>query len=247
MKTAEQPRKVLITGGTGSVGKALVEAFAATRASVWFQYCNDAATAKKLQADFGANPIQLNFTKSFILPAIDFDIVVNNAGINISDVPAHEVTVDAWNQTLQVNLTAPFQLLKQCLPSMVRNRWGRVINISSIYGIRAVEGNFPYTVSKHGLCGLTKTIAKEYAPHGITCNEICPGPIDSDMMREIGSKAVANTPKSLNDYLDEVSEEVPAKRMARPQEIAALAVFLASQEAGYINGASIPVDGALIA
>lgn len=247
MKTAKESRKVLITGGTGSVGKALVEAFAATRILVWFQYRNNATTAKRLHTDFDAHPIQLDFTKPFVLPVTDFDIIVNNAGINISDVPAHEVTTDAWDRTLQVNLTAPFQLLKQCLPSMLRKRWGRVINISSIYGLRAVEGNFPYTVSKHGLSGLTKTIAKEYAPHGITCNEICPGPIDSEMMREIGSKAVANTGKSVKDYLGEVCEEVPAKRMAKPQEVAALAVFLASQEAAYINGASIPVDGALIA
>jgi 3-hydroxybutyrate dehydrogenase len=239
-------RKVLITGGTGSVGRALVEAFTVEH-QVSFQYFEDESTARRLSKKFKAKRIQVDFSRDFILPESHFDIVVNNAGINISDVPTHKVTDHDWTLTLQVNLTAPFHIARQVLPFMIKKRWGRIINISSIYGLRSVEGNFPYTVSKHGLAGLTKTIAKEYAPYGITCNEICPGPIDSNMMREIGAKAVLNTKNSVDKYLTEVCEEIPAKRMAKPGEIAALAVFLASTKADYINGTSIAIDGALIA
>jgi NAD(P)-dependent dehydrogenase (short-subunit alcohol dehydrogenase family) len=192
---------------------------------------------------FGARPIQLDFSRQFVLQETDVDVVINNAGVNINNLRTHEISLEDWNLTIQINLTAPFHVVKQCLPRMIERRWGRIVNISSIYGLRAVEGNFPYTVSKHGLSGLTKTVAKEYAAAGITCNEICPGPIDSDMMREIGSKSG----QSVDNYLAEVCDEVPAKRMAKPEEIAALAVFLASEQAAYINGASIPIDGALIA
>ncbi len=247
MVLKHKSRNVLITGGTGSVGKALVEAFAENDNRVTFQYRRNKSTAKQLEKKFGAESIQLDFEEDFVLPNVDFDVVVNNAGINISDVPAHEVSIQNWNRTLRVNLTAPFQIVRQCLPSMIQKRWGRIINISSIYGLRAVEGNFPYTVSKHGLSGFTKTIAKDYAVHGITCNEICPGPIDSDMMREIGKRAVAHSGGTVENYLKEICDEIPAKRMVEPLELAALTLFLASSEAGYLNGASIPMDGGMIA
>jgi NAD(P)-dependent dehydrogenase (short-subunit alcohol dehydrogenase family) len=246
MANASKPRNVLITGGTGSVGTALVEAFTAIADSVSFQFKQDEQAASKLAREFGAKPIRLDFKEDFLLPEVNFDVVVNNAGINISDVPGAQVQDRDWNVTMQVNLTAPFRLVKQCLPWMMKQQWGRIINISSIYGLRAVEGNLPYTVSKHGLAGLTKTIAKEYACYGITCNEICPGPIDSEMMRRIGSEAVASTGGTLEAYLQEVCDEIPAKRMAKPKEVASLALFLASVDSAYINGASIPIDGALI-
>jgi len=238
---------VLITGGTGSVGKALVEAFATKNHRVTFQYRREKSVARRLEKRFGAESIQLDFEEDFLLPKVDFDVVINNAGINISDVVAHEVNIRDWDRTIRVNLTAPFLIVRQCLPSMIEKRWGRIINISSIYGLRAVEGNFPYTVSKHGLAGFTKTLAREYAVHGITCNEICPGPVDSDMMREIGKRTVAEGGGTVEDYLKEVCDEIPAKRMVKPSELAALALFLASPEAGYLTGASIPMDGGMIA
>jgi len=239
-------RTALITGGTGSVGRALVQAFALNGYRVSFQYCRNKATASQLSKRFNAEPIQLDFEQDFKLPKSDFDVIVNNAGINISDSPTHKVTVENWNRTLRVNLTAPFQIVRQCLPSMIRKRWGRIINVSSIYGLRAAEGNFPYTVSKHGLSGFTKTIAREYAVHGITCNEICPGPIDSNMMREIAKRSAKQGGGTVKDYLTEVCEEIPANRMLKPYELATLAVFLASPEAGYLTGTSIPMDGGMI-
>ena len=247
MGLKRRPASVLITGGTGSVGKALVAAFATKNYRVTFQYRHEKSIAKRLEERFGAASIQLDFEEDFLLPKVDFDVVINNAGINISDVAAHEVDIGDWNRTLRVNLTAPFLVVRQCLPSMIEKRWGRIINISSIYGLRAVEGNFPYTVSKHGLAGFTKTLAREYAVHGITCNEICPGPVDSDMMREIGKRAAAENGGTVDDYLKTVCEEIPARRMVKPSELAGLALFLASPEAGYLTGASIPMDGGMIA
>jgi NAD(P)-dependent dehydrogenase (short-subunit alcohol dehydrogenase family) len=247
MTAKKKLRSAFITGGTGSVGRALVQAFASNGYCVTFQYYRDKSTARRLKNQFSAEPIQLDFEQDFGLPTIDFDVIVNNAGINISDVHTHQVTVEDWNRTIRVNLTAPFLIVRQCLPSMIRRRWGRIINISSIYGLRGVESNLPYTVSKHGLSGFTKTIAKEYAVHGITCNEICAGPIDSDMMREIAKRETARNGGTIRSYFKEVCEEIPANRMLKPSELASLALFLASPEAEYLNGTSIPMDGGLIA
>lgn len=247
MPTKKKARSVLITGGTGSVGEALVRGFASEGFRVVFQYCHDKSMATKLKKECNAEPLQLDFEQDFVLPKMNHDVVINNAGINISDVPVDKVTVEDWTRTLRINLTVPFLIVRQCLPSMKKQRWGRIINISSIYGLRGVEGNFPYTVSKHGLSGMTKTIAKEYAAVGITCNEICPGPIDSRMMREIAKRTTAQSGGTIKSYLKEVCEEIPANRMLRPSELVSLALFLASSEAAYLNGVSIPLDGGMIA
>jgi 3-hydroxybutyrate dehydrogenase len=240
-------RTVLITGGTGSVGKALIEAFAASGYEVTFQFSQKRTTATRLAKRIGVNAIQIDFTRDFTLPKNDFDVVVNNAGINISDVQSHEVSLDDWNRTLRVNLTAAFLLVQQCLPAMLKKGRGCIINISSIYGLRGVEGRLPYTVSKHGMAGLTKTLAKEYGGQGITCNEICPGPIDSTMMKEIAKRSTVSAGRSVKSYFKEVCDEIPVGRMVKPSEVAALAVFLASDEAAYLNGASITLDGGMIA
>ena len=245
MPDMTRTKNVLITGGTGSVGKALVEAFSSSRYQITFTYVTNEKAAKQLEVDFEAKSIRLDLAASTTLTKADIDILVNNVGINNSDAETHLVTDKDWNQTLRVNLTAAFELSRQCLPRMLEKGWGRIINISSIYGLRGIEGNLPYTVSKHGLSGLTKTIAKEYGKVGITCNEICPGPIDSDMMRRIAQRNAAS--QTEQQYFAEVNDMIPAGRMARPNEIAELAVFLASEAAAYINGASIPIDGGLIA
>jgi 3-hydroxybutyrate dehydrogenase len=240
-------RNVFITGGSGSVGRALIEAFCRSGDKVTFQYNSNQALAEKLNKEYGAEPLCIDFLQSFSIPAIDFDVLINNAGVNISDAVSHDVTLDDWNLTLLFNVTIPFQLTKLCLPSMMQKQWGRIINISSIYGLRGVEKNLPYTVSKHALSGLTKTIAKEYAIYGITCNEICPGPIDSDMMQRIGNREAQAEGISLDDYFKSICDEIPIGRMAKPREIASLSIYLASDNADYLNGVSIPLDGGLIA
>ena len=180
------------------------------------------------------------------MPDIDFDIIVNNIGINISDELTHDVDNSIWHDTLNINLTAPFKVCKFYLPKMINKKWGRIININSIYGLRGVDYNSPYTASKHGLSGLTKTIAKEYAGDGITCNEICPGAIESELMDRIATRVAREDGISTEEFLSEVAKSYPAKRMALPREVSAIVLFLASSEASYINGASIPVDGGLI-
>lgn len=240
-------RAVFITGGSGSLGRALVRLFADNDYAVTFQYRHSRHQAETLQAECPVTAVSIDFSFTFDLPDAEFDIVINNAGINICNVPAHAVPLADWDLTLRINTTVPFMVVQRYLPGMVKRRWGRIINISSIYGLRGVETNLPYNVSKHGLSGLTKTLAKEYAAYGITCNEICPGPIESDMMQQVARRETSDTDKDVTRYLKEVAQEVPAQRMATPGEVAAMALFLASEEAGYINGSSVVIDGGLIA
>jgi len=247
MNEENSHKHVFITGGTGSVGQSLVELFSSKEHNVTFQYHSNHSIAEKLKKSFRAKPLQIDFTNSFNLQELNFDIVINNAGINITDSFSHEVTIEDWNRTLLLNVTVPFQIAQLCLPYMMQKRWGRIINISSIYGLRGVVQHLPYNVSKHGMSGLTKTIAKEYAEYGITCNEICPGPIDSEMVRRIGLKEIASRGISLEAYLKEICSEIPAGRLCDPTEVAVLALFIASDEASYLNGVSIPLDGGLIA
>ena len=241
-----QNSTVLITGGTGSIGRALVAEFVLAGYTVSFQYNSDEIHADELVRLHGASKIQIDMAQPFDLSEPHFDVVVNNAGINISNVLTHETTLEDFHKTIQVNLTAAFLVTKQCLPWMLSRKSGRIINISSIYGLRAVEGNLPYTVSKHALSGLTRTIAKEYAAQGITCNEICPGPVESDLMHVVAVRESACEGCTPAEYLEQLRQTIPSGRLAIPKEIAILAVFLASENAQYINGTSIPIDGALI-
>lgn len=238
-------RQVFITGGTGSLGRALVNAFSATGHSVTFQYRQDEQKARDLSQQCGASGIRLDFLLDQGFPDKTFDIIVNNAGVNISNVLSHEVPLKSWTDTLWLNTTIPFLVVQRYLPPMMERRWGRIINISSIYGLRGVETNLPYNVSKHGLSGLTKTVAKEYAAYGITCNEICPGSMESDMLLEVAQRDAPDG--NVEAYLAEIRNEIPAKRLATPEDVAQVAVFLASDAAAYINGASLVVDGGLIA
>jgi len=143
-KKTRSPRHVFISGGMGSVGQALVEAFSAIGDRVVFQYHHDSRTAKDLHNSFRAHPIKLDFTRDFRMPEVNFDVVVNNAGINISDARTHEVTARDWTLTVTCEPDRPlFKSLSDVFPGMVGRRAGRIINISSIYGLRGVEGNCP--------------------------------------------------------------------------------------------------------
>lgn len=240
-------RVVFITGGTGTVGQALVTAFSESGYRVLFQFNLNTETARALSTATGAEPMQMDLQFPTSLSQLNVDVLVNNAGVNISDDLAQSISDSTWDTTLAINVTAPFKLVRSALPHMITQRWGRIINVSSIYGLRAVEGNLPYTASKHALSGLTKTVAKEYAADGVTSNEICPGPIESIMMTRIAQHASAVDGGTPEDYLEAVRDDIPAKRFAKPREIADLALFLASDSASYITGASIPLDGGLIA
>lgn len=239
-------RTVLVTGGTGSVGESLVVRLAREGCRVTFLYHSSTRRARRLARVTGATALELDLRKDCELTVRKFDILINSAGINENAELTRDLPRAGWDRTIAVNLTAPFMVIQQCLPYMMRRRWGRIINISSIYGLRAVGTNVAYTVSKHGLSGLTKTVAREYGRYGITCNEICPGPVRSRMLRRVCEERAAQDGVSLKEYMADVKEEVPTGRLVEPSAIAQMAVVLMGDSSGSTNGASFVVDGGMI-
>ena len=235
-------RTAFITGGTGTIGEALVVAFSGAGYSVVFQYGRQAVQASRISAQYSAEAIQLDLATSFAPPDIPVDVLVNCAGINVADSLIHETSIEDWLLTMSVNIHAPFLLTKAYLPRMIEQDWGRIININSIYGLKASEGNGAYNASKHGLTGLTKSIAKDYGQYNITCNQICPGAVDSQLMNRIATRIESDTGQEAKAFLDEVASTYPTGNLVNAQDVCGIALFLASDEARPINGVSIPVD-----
>jgi len=162
----------------------------------------------------------------------DFDVLVNNAGIVDHIAPLTRMTREGWERELAVNLSGAFNLIQVLVPAMVERAWGRIVVVSSVAALGGLHRQAGYAASKAGLIGLAKTVALEHARHGITCNAILPGLIETELVRampaEIRDATIATT---------------PAQRLGRMEEVAYLIAFLASDAAGFINGAEIRVDG----
>lgn len=241
-------KKVLITGGTGSLGRNMIETFYNAGYSVAFQYYSNEDMARELQIKFPSIvAIKVNFEEPFDVNLFgDFDILINNAAYCNPEMITEFIDDDVWKRVISVNLTAPFVLSRYALPRMAERKWGRIINISSIYGIRPIDTLVPYSTSKAALIGMTKGIAKEYANQGITCNVVCPGTMDSDLMRKIGVVYCKETGESMEKYIEDLCEEIPIKRLAKTQDVANMVLYLASDNAEYITGESITIDGGTI-
>jgi NAD(P)-dependent dehydrogenase (short-subunit alcohol dehydrogenase family) len=242
-------KKVLITGGTGMLGRALVAAFARDY-EVWFSYCNDKARADELLAKFPkAHAIHLSEKDISKVPN-DIDILINNAALAIYQNPPDLPTDRQIRDCMEVNLILPFRLAKHMLPHMQKNKWGRIINISSIDGLKGTDYALAYDCSKFALNGMTRSMANVVGPFGITSNALCPALIlDSELKDGQGIQCRADLakPEEYKDWWADYNNVCPARRAANPAEIAAFALFLATDAAGYINGTTIPIDGGMLA
>lgn len=164
------------------------------------------------------------------------NILINNAGIGGPFHRIDEVSDDEWYQIIHTNLKGVFNLSRFLLPKMKMQNYGKIINISSIQGYLGAPLSSTYVASKHGVIGYTRSIAAEWGPYGITCNAICPGYVDTNMGIQ---------PDSINEHLNKVLDKTPVGRIATPTEIASLVSFLLKDEASFINGAILPIDGGL--
>jgi len=157
-------------------------------------------------------------------------VLVNNAGIT-NDALAVQIVDDEWQRVLDTNLSGAFRMTRRALRQMLRARFGRVINIASLSGLRGLPGQANYAAAKAGMIGLTMSVGVEVARKGVTVNAVAPGLIETDMAREI--------------LTDGVAKRIPAQRVGQPADVASCVCFLASAEAGYITGSVIPVDGGM--
>lgn len=160
-------------------------------------------------------------------------VLVNNAGITQDDLLLR-MEDEAWERVIQTNLSAVFYLSRACLRFMVRSRWGRIINIGSVVGASGNPGQANYAAAKAGLVGFSKSLALEIGSRGITVNVVAPGFIDTDM-----TKAISTSVR------EEMLKHIPLKRLGQPQEVAALVGFLASEDAGYLTGETLQINGGL--
>ena len=236
-------KTVLITGGTGGIGKALVEAFASEGYSVAFTFNSSFDKAMELQQQTGAlavkmdlsNESEINSAALLIKEKLgEISVLINNAGVSSFSLFG-DLTYEVWRKTFSVNVDGAFLLTKAVLPDMISRKWGRIINISSIWGQVGASCEVHYSSSKAALIGLTKALAKELGPSGITVNAIAPGLIDTEMNSSLSKEDV-------NAFV----EETPLMRMGKPEEVAKAALFLASDDAAFITGDVMKLSGGYV-
>jgi 3-oxoacyl-[acyl-carrier protein] reductase len=235
----------LVTGASKGIGAAIARALGADGWNVGVNYRSDEEGAKatvKAIEDAGGRAIALhadvaNGDGKALIKQLESELgpvlaLVNNAGV-ARDGLAIQLSDEDWDTVIATNLSPAFRLTRDVLRGMVKARYGRVVNIASVVGPRANAGQSNYAAAKAGLIGMTKTIAAEVARRGVTVNAVAPGFIDTGMTAELAT--------------DEIVKAIPARRQGKPEEVAAAVRFLASDEAGYMTGTTLYVDGGMSA
>lgn len=236
-------KKALITGATGGIGAAIAKALHANGAVVALSGTR-AGVLEEVRAGLGerAHAVACNLSDpdevDKLIPAAQdamdgLDILINNAGITRDNL-AMRMKREDWQAVLDVNLTAAFTLTKNCMRTMMKQRWGRVINITSVVGVTGNAGQANYAASKAGMIGMSKSLAQELASRNITVNCIAPGFIETAMTDELNDK-----------QKEAILASVPAGRLGHADEIAAGAAYLASEEAAYVTGQTLHINGGM--
>ena len=236
--------RALVTGGSGAIGAAICRRLAAAGRHVAVHANRNLAQAEQVAQNIRAaggtaEALAFDVTDAAattaalekLLAGGPVQIVVNNAGIH-ADAPMAGMSAEQWKSVLDVSLHGFFNVTKPLLLPMIGTRWGRIVSLSSVAALRGNRGQTNYAAAKAGLHGATRSLALELAPRGITVNAVAPGVIASPMTKEIFTDSA-------------ISALVPMKRAGQPDEVAALVGFLASDEAGYISGQVISIDGAM--
>ncbi|WP_007024091.1 3-hydroxybutyrate dehydrogenase [Saccharomonospora iraqiensis] len=236
-------RTALVTGGAGGIGRACVETLARAGATVHLVDVDRAAVDVAREYDAVAHVADLTDPGAVDTVPGDVDILVNNAGVqHIAPIP--ELSAERFTRIQQLMVTTPFQLMRRCLPAMSARGWGRIVNISSVHGVRASPYKAAYVAAKHGLEGLNKVAALEAAPYGVTSNCVAPGYVRTGLVAD----QVADQARSRGIDEDAVVDEVflrntAVKRLIEPEEVAAVVLWLCGDHAAYLTGTSIPLDG----
>ncbi|HEY2665445.1 MAG TPA: 3-hydroxybutyrate dehydrogenase [Actinomycetota bacterium] len=237
-------RRALVTGGASGIGRACATRLAVAGAEVTVLDL-DGEGARRVASEIGGVAVQADLADAGALDTLtlDTDVVVNNAGLQ-HVAPLEEFPPERFSYLLRVMLEAPFRIVRACLPGMYARGYGRVVNLSSVHGLRASPYKAAYVAAKHGLEGLSKVVALEGGPRGVTSNCICPAYVRTPLVEG----QIADQARIHGISEDEVVERImltePAiKRLVEPEEVAELVAYLCSAEASFINGASLTMDG----
>jgi 3-hydroxybutyrate dehydrogenase len=248
----------IVTGSTSGIGLGIAEALAADGMNIVLNGFGNADEIERTRANIassqgveviysGADMTKPEEIQAMVAEAEDqlgsVDVLVNNAGIQ-HVAPVEEFPIDKWNAIIAINLSSAFHTTRAALPGMKSRKWGRIINLASAHALVASPFKCAYVSAKHGLLGLTKTVALEAAEHGVTVNAICPGYVKTPLVE----KQIPNTAKARGISEEEVIRNVllaaqPTKEFVTTEQLGALAVFLCSDAAASINGAALPIDG----
>jgi len=240
-------RTAVITGAGSGMGRAMAQIFHAEGANIVAADIDEAAATETVNGlDGRAIAVGVDVSDVASVDRLGdraleafgtVDIVCNNAGVLDDYTVAHETSDDLWNRIIGVNLTGPFNVSRRFIPVMLEKGKGAIVNTASISAFIAGGGGAAYTASKHGLLGLTRQMAFDYGSRGIRVNAVCPG------ATQTGMTAHLVTEEGRNEHVDQAIAGTPAGRWARPEEIAKLALFLASDDADFIHGSAYLIDG----
>jgi 3-oxoacyl-[acyl-carrier protein] reductase len=248
MKLLEN-KVALITGATRGIGRGIAEQFAKEGAHVAFSYASSEekaiALAKELQDNYGikakgyrSNAARFTESEELVNAVIaefgQLDILVNNAGIT-RDTLLMRMSEEQWDEVMETNLKSAFNLTKASLKPFLKQKFGSIINMTSVVGVMGNAGQANYAASKAGMIGFTKSIAKELGSRNIRCNAVAPGFIETEMTAQLDEAALKGW-----------TEMIPLKRGGTPEDVANLCVFLASDHSTYITGQTIHVDGGMV-
>ena len=253
-----QNRNAVVTGSTSGIGLATVRELAGQGCNVMVNGFGDRAEIDRTCAGIaeqsgtrivysGADLSRPEEARAMMAEGADLlgpvDILVNNAGIQ-HVAALHEFPDDKWDLLLAVNLSAAFHTIKAAVPAMRERGWGRIVNTASVLGMVGAPHKPAYVAAKHGIIGLTKSVSIELAPHGITCNAVCPGTVLTPIIEKQIAQQAQVTGLPEDQVLKAVFlEKMPTGRLIGPEEVAAAIAFLCSDAAASITGAVIPVDG----
>ena len=235
-------RKVLVTGAASGIGAACARRFAAAGAEVVVLDLNSDA-AQGVADEVGGTAVVADLAAGGYEAAVGIDVLINNAGLQ-HVAPVEDFPPERFAQILAVMLEAPFRLIRAAIPGMYERGWGRVVNISSVHGLRASPFKSAYVAAKHGLEGLSKVVALEGGPKGVTSNCICPAYVRTPLVENQITDQARRHGIAEDEVVAKIMLTEPAiKRLIEPEEVAELAAYLCGDAASFINGASLVMDG----
>ena len=247
----------IVTGGGAGIGAAIVERFVEEGAKVCFCDLQEqaleqtaaalpSASVATFKGDVG-NPDDVEKIIGLALQlGGKLDVLVNNAGIDGREGGnVLKMDLDTWNRVYQTNVTGPFLTTKYAIPEMIKAGGGSIVNIASLAGLRCLPGLPAYCTTKGALIMLTQQVALDFGPSNVRCNAICPGPVRTGLLESGMARMAKATGRNVEEVFDMVTESVPLRRPSSPKEIAAACVFLASDEASFVTGSTMLVDGGL--